>query len=833
MSLISFYFFLLYFLISFSLSNSDSFKKKIHNICSEFNNTNTNNNTSNFNQAVKYNFEYFICKLFREIYQGNNKCDNIFDFENEDLCYKEINKSFSNIESKFYYDFLSLSGSSINKIGDEKKCIKSKNNNYTYYLIEMNSSFTDIENELNNNSKIINVHSQYVQLNGFLENNKFYLGFCVWENCSNFFNKFFKKEENECLFEYLWKYKYTAEYWYFKNNKEQKNKLDKDPKFVLAVSFILLAVTARIILRISYYCTEKNQSKEPKYFRVNPSAPTPEEILLVEQNLINNEENQPEIINNIKEIENINNINEKKILGEEISRKSSNNSENMNQFLSDSDTRFSKLSSIMTKRKTQAELFLEYYEFITFDNLYELETKSFNSKNLLEVCGLKFFLLLFISFYYVYTTFHKVKWNSPGTLSFYQDTIHILLAKLSKMSFRIWIFFDGFEWCYKLLSYIKKLKSKRVTFKHLLIFNINIVEKILVFIIIFMIFIYQFENIGNLLLTTSFKLHKKKYLKVECYKHPLYILILPILGYKEKIGEFKNCFNFVYILVNELYSIIICTFLFFIFFKFRKKTFEYLFLFLFFVSIFFSYFYFREKIDSKNYYLRFVLGEDLSLKYIGLFFQYFFIGCISGLVYYYSTLMNLDLEKYNVFENCYKFMYCFINMSHVLRHFLGFLCLFLIMLICCYYRFLVKFVIQDKFKLITKIGPFTRLVISYENIAQIFLFMIFFFDIILSSEIFTKIFLSNDIFIIFERCSFIFLIICEQVVFLFETLIYLDGIYWNTENILYLSTICFLINFFISSIMTFFIQLPIRFYTKKKQREILENYEKNYKFKFL
>ena len=132
-----------------------------------------------------------------------------------------------------------------------------------------------------------------------------------------------------------------------------------------------------------------------------------------------------------------------------------------------------------------------------------------------------------------------------------------------------------------------------------------------------------------------------------------------------------------------------------------------------------------------------------------------------------------------------------------------------------------------------KIDFFTYLVVSYENIIQIFLFMIFFFDIILSSEIFTKVFLSNDIFIIFQRCSFVFFIISEQVVFLFQTFIYLDGVYWNTENIFFLSVICFLITLFLSIAVTFFIQIPIRFFTKKKQRELLENYEKDYKIKSL
>ena len=779
----------------------------------------------NFQRDVKINFELFICDLFEGIYKSNNtfkSFNEIFKNVHEmDKCFNEVNKSFSDIHSNFYYHYLSYSGSRLNKIGDEKNCVK---RDLSYYLIEMYSNYSDIENSLNdlfNNKENyeINDRTQHIELTGFLENNEFYLGLCLWKNCIPFFDVFFNRTQNEPLFNYLSRNGYSANNWTFVNNRSKDNIQISKISLVLGSFFILIVVFVRILIRISYYCTEKNQSKEPKLIKLNPLAPSPEEIQLTEQHFENDNETADDEINNNKDMN--------------INRKGTDKIDNINQLsISDTDTRFSKLSSIMTRKKTQAEIFLEKYKFVSIDNLYLLETKSYNSKNLEEINGLRFFVLFFISFYHLYNTFYLVKWNNPGTLPFYQNIDHILLVKLSKMSFRIWIFFDGFEWCFKLISYINKLKTKTVTFKHFMIFNINIIEKILVFIVIFLIFIYQFNNIGNFFLTTSFALHSKKFTSVKCYKNPLYILILPFIGYKEKIGKYEYCFSFAYILVNELYCIIICTFLFFLFFKLRSKLLEYTFLFLFFISIFFSFLYFTN-IKGQFYYKRYVIGEDLSLKFLGIFFQYFFIGCISGLIYYYSTVMNLDLEKYNIFENCYKFMYCYINMNHVVRHFLGFLSLFLIGVICCYYPFLFEFKIIEIYRLVKKIDFFTYLVISYESFIQLLLFLFFFFDIKLSSEIFTKIFLSNDIFIIFERCSFIFMIIAEQVAFLFETLIYLDGVYWNTENIVFLSIICFLITLVISICFSFFIQFPIRLFTKTKEREKLDDYEKEYKYKFL
>ena len=810
------------------LSSEINYTKTFEDICDSRINNASINNVDNFQSLVKFNFEMFLCDLIKGIYNNSfNIMEDIFGNGDEmGECFIKINESFHNEKSTFYYHFFSYSGSRINKLGDERKCVNHKN--LTYYLIKMISDYVNVEENyeyLNKkNNEEINETSQYKELYGFLENNKYYLGFCLWKKCIPFFDIFFNRSKNEYLFNYLNNHHYTARSWTFINsdnkNQESKNKLP----FILAVIFIIFILVIRIILRMSYYCTEKNQMKEPKFIKLNPLAPSPEEIQLTEQNIEYSDELENEDSNN-------NNIDNKNNNIKDKNKKDNNNIDNQLSMF-DTETRFSKLSSIMTRKKTQAEIFLEQYHYISIDNIYQIETKSYNSKNLLEIGGLKLFLLFFISFYHVYNIFYSVRWNSPGTISFYQSILHILLAKLSKTSFRIWIFFDGFEWCFKLLSYLNKLKIKKVTFKHLMIFNINLFEKIIVFIIIFYIFIYQFKSIGNFYFTSLFELHSENYTTIKCHKYPLYIIILPILGLYEDIGKYEYCYNFTYILVNELYSMIICTFLFFIFFKLKSKVCEYSFLILFFLSIIFIFLYFK-KIYGQFYYQRYVLGEDLSIKYIGLFFHYFFIGCISGLVYYYSTLMNLDLEQYNIFENCYKFMYFYIKMNHVLRHSLGFLSLFLIFISCCYYPFLFKLGIINKFRLIKKVDFFTYMVISYENIIQIFLFMIFFFDVILSSEIFTKIFLSNDIFIIFERCSFIFLIICEQVVFFFETMIYLDGVYWNTENIIFLSIICFLITLFISFVLTFFIQLPIRWYTKQKGREILDEYESDYKFKYL
>ena len=759
--------------------------------------------------------------------------------KNMDECNKQIQSSFED-GSGFYYKYLSYSGSRLNKIGNEKKCIKE---GLEYVLIEMNINLDEIKTNLTNLIKnkdkytFENHISQYLELNGFLENVKYYVGLCLWSNCSEFYTKFFNKEENGELFTFLKESGYTAQDAKIiikKNVDKSGNKIT----IIISIIFIVMIICIRYILCLSNYCTQKNREIEPKYFRLSPSTPSPDEIESFDQNMneVNyvgtNGELVYDDIKDNKKLERIKNFNDNNTDGktetnEDIKSYKSNSSNNDNVFSADSETRISKVSSIMRKKKSQAEIFLENYDFISFYNLYNLETKSFNSKKLEEICGFKFFLLLSITFYNVYNTFYSVKWNIPGTLPFYREFMHIILTKLSKMSFKVWIFFDGFQWCFKLLSYQKKLESKKITFKHILIFNINILEKIVVFIVIFFVFIFEIRYFGKLFdLTSSFYMHVERFTSKQCINNPLYILILPFIGYFEETGKFDKCYNFIYILVNEFYSIVICSFLFYLFFKLKSKKFELFFLVFFFISILLSFIYFKDIYFKDHlYYYRYVLGEDISHKTIGLFFHYFFIGCISGLVYYYSTLMSLDIEQYNPFEMCYNLMYRYSKMNPGLRHFLGIFCIFLIILICSYFPFLCFLKIIDKYRLVKQVDILTYVIISYENIINIFLFMVFFFDIILTPDMIIKTFLSNSIFLIFERCSFIFMIINEHIIFLFETLVYLDAVYWNIENIIFLTIICFLITLLASITCVFFIQLPIRLFTKKKARTYLENYE--------
>ena len=182
MSLITFYLFFLLLILSYSNIN---YTETFEDICHSKLNKSYINNADNFQTLVKLNFELFLCQLIKGIYNNSyTEMAKIFGTGDEmSDCFKEIKRSFHSDKSNFYYHFLSYSGSRINKIGDEKKCVRHRD--LTYYLIEMTSNYVNVEEEFqksSNNKETndnINEISQYNELYGFLENNKFYLGLCL------------------------------------------------------------------------------------------------------------------------------------------------------------------------------------------------------------------------------------------------------------------------------------------------------------------------------------------------------------------------------------------------------------------------------------------------------------------------------------------------------------------------------------------------------------------------------------------------------------------------------------------------------------------------------
>ena len=123
----------------------------------------------------------------------------------------------------------------------------------------------------------------------------------------------------------------------------------------------------------------------------------------------------------------------------------------------------------------------------------------------------------------------------------------------------------------------------------------------------------------------------------------------------------------------------------------------------------------------------------------------------------------------------------------------------------------------------TLLFPFTtplKILFVYENQIATLVFTIIVIDIVLSEDYWLRVILSNSIFIIFERCAFALLILNEFIAVMFITMFDISGINWDYENILYLSVVVFVINFFFAVLLTTLYELPLRYLIKKGTKKI-------------
>ena len=795
-----------YFIFTLSEYNTEYIiKQQCQNLMEKM----KNNETFKFQESVKFNIEKLLCNMYSIYTDENNKntfYEKFKNVNNFEKCVTQIGDSF-NEDSTFYSNFLLYSASRINNEGDETGCT---NQNMTFILFEMKINYTNVKNYVNsivNGTELYGLtqdKAEYYELNGFLNNTNSYLSLCLWEECTDFYYAFFSKNINPEFYKFLNDEGFELEDSSFiVNSRVTRGEADTENvyfgkhlvldkykiSYFICIVILILIICVRIILKIIKLCSDRNVDKDQEYY-----------------------------FSFTKNIE--------KIMGSNDNNNNNNN--NNHQVDGDKDADENKknlIVSLIASEQTQVEKYLDIYDYISSDNMSFLISKSYNSKNFEVVCGFKFFMLLFMTIYRTYITFYSVKWTTPGNINFYHYWFHILTLKLCVLCFRIWIFFDGFEWSFKFYSFFQELKAKNISIKHVIKFNIKLIEKILMFVLLLLLFIYQYASTAHFFsyIPSNFYLHYEKFKSPKCYNNPLYFLILPIIGYKEKIGGNYYCYDFAYILINELYSIIFCSFLFYLCFKMKSKFLECVVLILFILSIGLSFF--QYDVNNKVYTLNYVLGEDQSLKCFGLFLNFFILGVLSGVGYFYYSDMKIDIDKYYPFHNYYQIMFPFFEMGHTLRHCIGLFCLLLICLTCCYYPFLLDVIYSKSEKLLYKIDFWKSLIFIYEHIFQILLFKIFFFDIILSTEFFIKKFLTNKIFIFCERISLVFLVINEEIVFLFETTFNLSEIYWCLENAVFLSIVIFNLLLIFSTVIVYLFQLPIRLLVKKISMKYLNEKE--------
>lgn len=481
------------------------------------------------------------------------------------------------------------------------------------------------------------------------------------------------------------------------------------------------------------------------------------------------------------------------------------------------------------------ENFIEEYEKISMENLYTVASKLYNSKNIEIFSGLRTIFLVSMTIFRVFVYFYTVLWNSPGTYEFY-GKFSITFIKLSMLSFHVWIFLDGLIYTYKILCLIETKEKGDFTWKDVVSILVNLLPKVIVFLIVYFSFFIGINNFAVMFgSTTLFKNFHIQYIShIKCFNNPGLVFALPYIGFTENINQNMSCFHFSYLTYNELICILLLLLIFYLLYKFRSKLVEGIIFSIVVIHFFISYVYYISLLSDKQILIfDYVLGEDASYQRAPLLFNAFLLGIFTGYIYYYSKLLNINKDHYYPFQFCSKIMRFFSRLKVILRHTISFFALLLWISIDTVYFFMKNYSSNsESFSLLFLFTPVLKVLFVYESQISTILFAIVVIDIFLSEEFWIKVILSNSIFIIFERCSFAFLILNECVTILFITLFDITGINWDYENILYLSVVIFVLNLFLAAFITGLFEIPLKYLMKKISIKLKSDINSNSSIKY-
>ena len=824
-----------------------------------------------FNQIIKNNFVDTICEIYNR--SNTNYIDSILNDNTNKKCFDNIQKTLN--DNEYYYSMMINSGSRLMKLGNEENC---KNLDLSYLLL----SFYVNQDKINQYkeqfiregfNKEYNIEEREAEMIIFLSINKIKLGLCLWEDCDEFYKEVFNEEKNKELYQYMNGSDLFNNVSYIINSNKTRsekkvNKFDvfnKENDYHFSLSFIIffgvtyILIFAKIIICVVMKIItsddtnadkiKQNVIKKPMQTKSNnklnsitetsqdisksgisnesPSINQSNEASLNEQNDNQNEDSEDDSLHQSNLFKDWGKEKDKtKIAKMQKFLESSSNTEAVTNDKTLSKEKNTYLVSQNIKSEppsdTWTTYFIEEYEKISIDNLYTVSNHLYNNKNIEALCGLRALFLFGMTAFRVFVSFYVVQWNTPGTFQFY-GRHYLTYVKISMVSFHLYVFLDGMIYTFKILSYIDNKEKGEFTIKDIGKMVLNMIPKVCMFFIVFFFFFLDIKSYAILFGESS--LFKELYNSVlsnrQCFNDIKTVFLLPYYGFTEKLNQYSICYHFAYYTYNEFLCFIIILTLFAIIYRYKSKIIESIIILLFVINFCGSYVYYINLLSDKNIYIfDYVLGEDVSYQRLPLLLNVFFLGIIVGYIYYYSRLLNISKNHYYPFNFCFTIMHCFTKQSFVIRHLISFVAILMWVGLNTAYFFMKTFFTEESF---TLLFPFTtplKILFVYENQIATLVFTIIVIDIVLSEDYWLRVILSNSIFIIFERCAFALLILNEFIAVMFITMFDISGINWDYENILYLSVVVFVINFFFAVLLTTLYELPLRYLIKKGTKKI-------------
>jgi hypothetical protein len=459
-----------------------------------------------------------------------------------------------------------------------------------------------------------------------------------------------------------------------------------------------------------------------------------------------------------------------------------------------------------------------FLALIKIKTLTEFKNKIYSNKGLEMITGLRTFCLILITLNICFNLFQESPAIRPIHYKFLQNFLFGSI-KFSSFGFYFWIYLDGFVYTFKLMHFSKKEKS----FKHFSKFLINLIPKIFAFIMIFYGVYKQQKDIGKVFdSSTLFEQYIENQFDYKCLNNPLYLIfpfINPITSDNNKMvnNYFNNCYEFSYVLINELYCIIILVIMFYFLYKYKSKVLDII------ITVFVAMnilimnlmpFFFEGLNDEDYYLLKYVMGETFSLRYPHSMFNIFFIGIFTGLIYYYhiysvndyNSYLNEEYFPFQFLPNLMKYFYKF---NWAIKSLLILFGLGIIILDCSIF-YIVESGGEDG-QILYNFSGFLKTLYLYESPIVIFSISILLIFLLIAEDKFQiKAFLGSKIFYIMEKTSFCFVCLVQIISILFLSSSNFHGETWSFLYLYYVSFFIFAVGLFASFIFSLVFELPAK-----------------------
>ena len=735
-------------------------------------------------------------------------------FESDDKDYECFNSLINNIT--ITKKMFSACGKYLGDFGFEDICNeieiieKKKNITVNYFIL----NFTLVIPSFNQSSQYNELH--------FLNESKSIMGLCLYDSCMSFFNKFID-EKNVKFINFINNYTGIENGKLgFVTNDIIKNKIGNSGiDYWLFFLFFILTLFWCIFI-IVYGFIKICQNKENN------------------KNVISNE--------NEKELEN-------KSDDEYIEFKNKNQN-NEKEEIKDYKYKIKKILSFLEITKN-------------FEKLFTLSNDLYNNKGLESLALIRTIIAFFIVYYYTFYALiyfpPKDQFNPNFFTSFW-----FYFIRLSGMSFIGYIILDGTVMSFKLMCKIRKYfmyeVNSEISINLFIKFFWNSLSNIVIFFFIFGTFyncsiyfnyslpiIKDWLNLGFLFNYYSLYFLIEENNEIFLTKNFLDILYVPFKYVKESISFYTYLnennieeysimraftYDFVYISINELYSFIVSLIIIYLCCYFRSKIIDICLFIIMIIYFLLSITYFRYKtVQNEVYEIKYkmVINQNWFEKNPFLFINIYFIGVIIGIIIFYFKDMKSNVKLYNFYDNtineyppfnlCAKVAKFFIPIKNSKKKIILFFCIFVFLISFYYFSFDIKFdshwsiYNEEKDNQSKKEGIiFFYLCTYYVKVIFIILFSIIL--IILSSfsksdivYSLTNLQITNFV----ERESRVILC-CSQAVLLFCVCAFRYQFILEHKAFFIHSIGIYLFILLISTIITLFIEIPIKHIIKNFTR---------------